>query len=210
MANARADLAGLSRRERCKREVHDRILEAAVERFEQNGFEGTKVDEICEAADVAQKTFFNHFPTKQHLFRELAEAVVDEMHAVLEDARRQPLPTAGRLRYFFERVEQNTEAFGRVSRELIVEAVRVSQLEGGGPKETRRMHASFGALLREGVESGDVGDAFSVEFLTEMTAGVFSAIFLNWVTLPEYPIRERLHEAADFLAATIALRRGAS
>ena len=70
MANARADLPGLSRRERRKREVHDRILEAAVERFEQSGFEGTKVDEICEAADVAQKTFFNHFPTKQHLFRE--------------------------------------------------------------------------------------------------------------------------------------------
>ncbi len=203
----RADLMGLTRRERRKREVHDRILEAAVDLFERQGFDATKVDEICELADVAQKTFYNHFPTKQNLFRELAEGVVAEMHAVLEDARRQPLSTQQRLRYFFDRVEQNTEDFGRVSRELIVEAIRVSQLEGGNPEETRRLHASFGALLRDGVERGDVGDAFDLEFLTEMAVGVFTSIVLNWVTLPDYPIRARLTETADFLGVVVALRR---
>ena len=203
----RADLMGLTRRERRKREVHDRILEAAVDLFEKQGFDATKVDEICELADVAQKTFYNHFPTKQNLFRELAEGVVAEMHAVLEDARRQPLSTQQRLRYFFDRVEQNTEDFGRVSRELVVEAMRVSQLEGGTPEETRRLHASFGALLRDGVERGDVGDAFGLEFLTEMTVGVFTSIVLNWVTLPDYPIRARLAEAAAFLGAVVALRK---
>jgi AcrR family transcriptional regulator len=203
----RADLMGLTRRERRKREVHDRILEAAVDLFEKQGFDATKVDEICELADVAQKTFYNHFPTKQNLFRELAEGVVAEMHAVLEDARRQPLSTQQRLRYFFDRVEQNTEDFGRVSRELVVEAMRVSQLEGGNPEETRRLHASFGALLREGVKRGDVGDAFGLEFLTEMTVGVFTSIVLNWVTLPDYPIRARLAEAAAFLGAVVALRK---
>ena len=203
----RADLMGLTRRERRKREVHDRILEAAVDLFEKQGFDATKVDEICELADVAQKTFYNHFPTKQHLFRELAEGVVAEMHAVLEDARRQPLSTQQRLRYFFDRIEQNTEDFGRVSRELVVEAIRVSQLEGGNPEETRRLHASFGALLRDGVERGDVGDAFDLEFLTEMAVGVFTSIVLNWVTLPDYPIRARLTETADFLGVVVALRR---
>ena len=56
-----------SRRERRVREVHDRIVAAAMDLFGTRGVESTKIDEICEAADIAQKTFFNHFPTKQHL-----------------------------------------------------------------------------------------------------------------------------------------------
>ena len=62
----------LSRRERRKLEVRGRILKAAGDLFTQHGFQATKVAEICEQADIAQKTFFNHFPSKQHLLREIA------------------------------------------------------------------------------------------------------------------------------------------
>src|SRR5262249_15784741 len=63
-AASRATSETTSRRERRVREVHDRIVGAARERFAAHGVEIVKVDEICEAADIAQKTFFNHFPTK--------------------------------------------------------------------------------------------------------------------------------------------------
>ena len=52
-----------SRRERRKQEVRSRILEAANELFPIDGFQETRVDDICERADVAHKTFFNHFST---------------------------------------------------------------------------------------------------------------------------------------------------
>ncbi len=57
-----ADAPELTRRERRKREVRGRILAAAVGLFDERGFGATKVAEICERADVAHKTFFNHFP----------------------------------------------------------------------------------------------------------------------------------------------------
>ena len=50
-----------SRRERRKLEVRERIVEAAIALFDEQGFEATKVADICERADVANKTFFNHF-----------------------------------------------------------------------------------------------------------------------------------------------------
>ena len=67
----------LSRRERRKREVRDRIMRAAMKRFIRQGFDDTRVDEIAQDADVAQKTFFNYFPTKQDLFHQLAEERID-------------------------------------------------------------------------------------------------------------------------------------
>ena len=36
------------------------------------GFSATTALEIADAADVAEKTFYNHFPTKQHLIEELS------------------------------------------------------------------------------------------------------------------------------------------
>jgi AcrR family transcriptional regulator len=195
-----AEPSQLGRRERRKREVHQRMVDAAAALFDRQGVAATTVDEICERADVAQKTFFNHFPTRQHLVRELAEGIVDALHALLEEARKQPLPTRQKLDYFFDRVAHESKRFVRVRRELVVEVIRVCV---GDPEQTRKLHASFGAILRDGVAAGEVGDAHGVEFLTETTVGIFSGIILDWVSLEGYPLRERLAEAAEFLGAAI-------
>src|SRR5215475_7895010 len=90
-----------SRRERRVREVHDRIVTAAMERFTAHGVESVKVDEICHAADIAQKTFFNHFPTRQHLMREIAEGFLRDLRTILETARREGGTTAQQLERVF-------------------------------------------------------------------------------------------------------------
>jgi hypothetical protein len=43
-----------------------------------------------------------------------------------------------------------------------------------------------------------------VAFLTEMVAGAFITILLNWQSLEGYPVREHLDEAARFLGRAIA------
>ncbi|MFP8874097.1 MAG: TetR family transcriptional regulator [Myxococcota bacterium] len=59
----------LGRRERRKLETRARIVAAATELFVEKGFPATKVAEICARVDIAHKTFFNYFPSKQHLLR---------------------------------------------------------------------------------------------------------------------------------------------
>jgi monoterpene epsilon-lactone hydrolase len=70
----------LTRRERRKIEMRERILEAAVALFDEHGFAATKVSEICEQADIAHKTFFNHFPSKQDLLSEIARERLNSVH----------------------------------------------------------------------------------------------------------------------------------
>ena len=55
------------RRERRRRETHERIFRCALRLFAQRGYIDTTVEDITEAADVAKGTFFNYFPTKEHL-----------------------------------------------------------------------------------------------------------------------------------------------
>jgi len=92
MASASAATADPGRRERRKLEVRGRIVEAARELFDVQGFDATRVSQIADRADVAEKTFFNHFPTKQHVMRELAIESVGDLLDRVEDARLQPSP----------------------------------------------------------------------------------------------------------------------
>jgi AcrR family transcriptional regulator len=52
-------------RERKKRRTRDTLLRTALELFTTQGYERTTVDEIAEAAEVSQRTFFRYFPGKE-------------------------------------------------------------------------------------------------------------------------------------------------
>lgn len=54
-----------SRRQRKKRQTRQLLVETAFRLFADQGYEQTTVAQIARAADVATKTFFNYFPSKE-------------------------------------------------------------------------------------------------------------------------------------------------
>jgi NADH dehydrogenase len=62
----------LSLRERKKIETRNRILAAAVQLFQERGFEQTSVDELAAQANISRGTFFNYFASKESLLHEIA------------------------------------------------------------------------------------------------------------------------------------------
>jgi AcrR family transcriptional regulator len=205
MTTSAPDAAPTTRRERRRREVHERIVGAAIALFERKGFAGTTALEIADTADIAEKTFYNHFPTKQHLIQELAESSVEGTAKLLDDALRHPGSTADRLRYFFERsADSALEGSRELTREVLLELVRVTQVDGAGPERNRHLHEAFARMLAEGRARGDVAPDRDLAFLSELVLAAWLGIVINWVTLPDYPIRERLASLADLIGDAIA------
>jgi AcrR family transcriptional regulator len=65
----------IGRRERKKRQTRQVISDAATRLFMEHGFEAVSLAQVAEAADVAIKTIFNHFGSKEDLFFDRADEV---------------------------------------------------------------------------------------------------------------------------------------
>jgi AcrR family transcriptional regulator len=76
------------RRERKKRQTRQLLVESALRLFAEQGYAQTTVAQIAAAADVATKTFFNYFPTKEDVL--LTESRESTAIAVAVIADRRP------------------------------------------------------------------------------------------------------------------------
>lgn len=62
-----------------------RLLAAAKEIFEENGFLDARISDIAERAGLSHGSFYHYFDSKEQIFREVAAAVDDELGAPLSD-----------------------------------------------------------------------------------------------------------------------------
>jgi AcrR family transcriptional regulator len=72
-------------RERKKERTRQLLADTARRLFAERGFEAVTVAEIAREADVAEKTVFNYFPTKEYLFYSRLEAFEEELLTAIRE-----------------------------------------------------------------------------------------------------------------------------
>ncbi len=75
-----------SRRDRKKLQTRDELIYQASRLFDAHGFDAVTTEQIAEAADVSQRTFFRHFPSKEAVLYADTDVLRDRMRVAF-DAR---------------------------------------------------------------------------------------------------------------------------
>ncbi len=71
-----------NRIERKKREARDKIIDSASALFIEHGARAVSMDDVAERADMARRTLFNHFETKDALLYAVAAPVLEDAIAL--------------------------------------------------------------------------------------------------------------------------------
>ncbi len=208
MATPETQPAGSTRRERRRLEVSNRVLDAAEALFVEKGFDETTVAEICEAADVAYGTFFNHFPAKSDVLLAMGARAVEDISQQLSALSCRPGPIGDALTLLFEGFAEHLESVSPGERAL---AARVESLAFTDVREDRDggFHAAFVAFIGQSVAAGRVRADIPAETLADLLASAYATMALSWVHIQDFPIRTRARALADVLAETLAPRAGA-
>lgn len=194
-----------SRFDRRKQETRERILEAAVELFGEVGFEATKVADVCERADVARQTFFNHFPAKSDLLAELFRVGGDWISATLDSAFERGANTRERLRLFFTDAIASAIETGPANRDLVAHVVH-SRPDPDRARQLQHISALFQGFVRRCVAGGDVTRRHSPEVLAQLMQGALGALMTDWGERGGFDPQRRAVELAALVADALERR----
>ncbi len=204
MASATDARPGL--RERKKLETRRRILAVAARMLSEEGFAAFTVNDLADAAGVARATFFNYFPGKSAVVRELGAQMATRFHHLVEEVRARPGSTPDRLEALFAEAAERLVQNPALSRAILEEAFARHQDAIDRMDRISEIRADFTALLQDGIDQGDVRADLPLPLLVEITTGAFIEVQFSWMSNPTYPIRPNLIQTAHFLGDALAPR----
>ena len=189
----------MNRLDRRKLEIRERILSAAYQSFLERGVADTTLEDICERADVANRTFFNHFPTRIDMMRALSERRLAELQDVIFEGSTAPTPA--HLISLFDRIAGQMVDLGEKYREVVGEMVNST---GYAVPRGSSLHSSFVQLIKDGVARGDVLANDDPTILADIVVGTLSGAVVNWASDDTYSLTSNMHDLAVSLSKTLS------
>jgi AcrR family transcriptional regulator len=160
------------------------VLDAALKLFSTQGFRGTSVREIADAAGVSTGNLYHHFPDKESIFRTL----LDEYRAIVTN------PKFPMMRAFVAgRFPNNLEQIGFAARDSVrlyrqymaLHYVDVIEFDGSHIRDFYAgMAQRFAAILdQQRAENDDVASRLRPGVSAISALMVTTRIFLNYFQL---------------------------
>ncbi len=169
------DSAPLSRRERKKRETRMRILEAAFELMAERGYDDVTIEEISNRADIANATFFLHFPTKAALIDAFNEHVADVVKERLSGFSAGALEELELLRAI---ILDEWSQRSVLLRQIMADAA--SQNSGALIGTNASLMQLAEDIIRSGQASGELSSDYDPEIIAQCLMAGWSAAATQW------------------------------
>lgn len=194
------------RRERRSAETRERLFRASLDLFARKGFTETTVEDITEAADVGKGTFFNYFPSKDHILLAFGEMQLAKLEATVEEARhnRQPLPEF--LRSLGRLMTQEPIRNPAIVRTLLQAYLSTTPVREAMVSLQKRAHALHTEIVRLGQERGEIRNDLPASEIAHVFRQTIFGTLLMWSVQGDASLQPRMESAFNVLWSGLAPR----
>ena len=192
--------AGMNRRERHRVEIRDRLFRAALRLFAERGYFATTVEDITEAADVGKGTFFNYFPTKEHVLATYGDERVAVVERALEAARSRKVPALEALRDLATTLAGQSAESPDLLRAIFAAHLSSASIRGDLQARLRRARALMAEIIAIGQQRGEIPRDRSAAELARLTHIVFFGSTIAWAVNPDGSLPKTAEEIWNLIS----------
>ncbi len=187
-----------------KLERRDRLYEAAVTLFREQGYEHTTVDQITRRAGVAKGTFFNYFPTKDAVLRYMGAREIGRLGAASLAGGN--TSAVGNLKRFMAALATGMERDRELIKLIFAKGMAVPDLmcgDAGGFS----VQPTTSLLIRRAQHLHEINRDLDPDTLAAALDALYLQQLVRWCeTGTPYALGERLTGIVDLLMMGIAAR----
>ena len=194
------------RRQRRSAEIRERLFHAALALFGKKGFAETTVEDITEAADVGKGTFFNYFPSKDHILIAFGDMQLGKLQAAIEEARRTNEPIPKFLRSLGVRMTQEPVRNPEIIRALLQAYLSTTPVREAMLDLQKRILALHTELIRLGQKQGEIRNDVPAEEIAYVFRQTIFGTLLIWSLYGDATLQKRIESACNLLWTGMAPR----
>jgi AcrR family transcriptional regulator len=195
------------RRQRRSADIRERLFRSALELFAQKGFAETTVEDITEAADVGKGTFFNYFPSKDHILLAFGEMQLGKLEAMIDAARSSGESMPEFLRSLGVRMTQEPTRNPAIIRALLQAYLSTTPVRAAMMDLQRRVHALHTEMIQLGQERGEIRDDLPAAEIAYVFRQTIFGTLLIWSLYGDATLHSRIETAFHLLWTGMAPRR---
>ena len=194
------------RRARRGEETREKLFRAALDLFARKGFTETTVEDITEAADVGKGTFFNYFPSKDHILLAFAEMQLGKLESAVGEARAGSEPMLQFLRSLGVRMTQEPIRNPGIIRTLLQAYLSTTAVREAMLDLQKRVHALHTEIILLGQERGEIRRDLPAAEIAHVFRQTIFGTLLFWSLHGDASLHARIESAFNVLWSGLAPR----
>jgi AcrR family transcriptional regulator len=188
-----------SRRGRRSAELRERLFRSALDQFAKKGFLEATVEDITNAADVGKGTFFNYFPSKDHILVAFGELQLAKLQVAMDEARKTSMPLPDFLRSLGTRMTEEPIRHPAIVRAFLQAFLSSTPVRSAMLDLQSRVLALHSQMIQLGQERGEIRDDLPpVEIAQVFRQTVFGTLLL-WSLSGDGSLQSRMEAAFEVL-----------
>jgi AcrR family transcriptional regulator len=194
-----------NRRERRRLETRERIYRAALQIFAERGYLETTVEDITEAADVGKGTFFNYFPTKEHVLATYGEQRVAAIELALKKARSANRSVLAVLKELATDLAGQSSQSPDLLRSIFAAHLSCAPVRAELQNRLQRGRRLLAEIFIVGQERGEIRRDRSAADLARLTHLILMGVTIAWALNPDSLLRKSAEDVWELFFPSLSV-----